>query len=144
MAEGYELEALHYLMKPVSREKLFALLDRAEAAVSRNARAVLLPTAEGTTRLLLRDIRYAEALGHTAAVYTPEALETRLSLSALEKLLGEDFVLCHRSYLASLRWIRQISRDTLLLDGGVTLPLARNRVKPVSLAFIRCWQEDTP
>lgn len=29
IAEGYEVAALHYLMKPVNREKLFSVLDRA-------------------------------------------------------------------------------------------------------------------
>lgn len=29
IAEGYDVAALHYLVKPVSREKLFAVLDRA-------------------------------------------------------------------------------------------------------------------
>lgn len=28
MAQGYEVSALHYLLKPVNREKLFAVLDR--------------------------------------------------------------------------------------------------------------------
>ena len=33
VAEGYEVAALHYLMKPVREDKLFAVLDRAAAAV---------------------------------------------------------------------------------------------------------------
>lgn len=43
MAQGYEVSALHYLMKPVSPEKLFALLDRAKRALARKKRAILLP-----------------------------------------------------------------------------------------------------
>lgn len=38
IAEGYDVAALHYLVKPVSREKLFAVLDRAWEKHRRNAR----------------------------------------------------------------------------------------------------------
>ena len=40
IAEGYDVAALHYLVKPVSREKLFAVLDRAWEKHRRNARCL--------------------------------------------------------------------------------------------------------
>ena len=36
MAEGYEVSALHYLMKPVAKEKLFAVLDKAAVNLGKN------------------------------------------------------------------------------------------------------------
>ena len=40
IAEGYEVAALHYLMKPVSREKFFSVLDRAAAQLQQNQRCL--------------------------------------------------------------------------------------------------------
>ena len=42
IAQGYDVAALHYLMKPVDREKLFAVLDRAAVKLGKNERALLL------------------------------------------------------------------------------------------------------
>ena len=36
IAEGYDVAALHYLMKPVREDKLFSVLDRAAEKLSRN------------------------------------------------------------------------------------------------------------
>ena len=44
IAEGYEVEALHYLMKPVKEEKLFQVLDRAVVKLLRNERMLDLET----------------------------------------------------------------------------------------------------
>lgn len=46
IAEGYEVSALHYLMKPVREDKLFAVLDRAAAVLQKTERFVLLPGGE--------------------------------------------------------------------------------------------------
>ena len=43
ISDGYEVSALHYLMKPVKQDKLFAVLDRAVAAMRKTERVILLP-----------------------------------------------------------------------------------------------------
>ena len=43
MAQGYDVAALHYLMKPVREEQLFAVLDRAAGALQKRERFLLLP-----------------------------------------------------------------------------------------------------
>ena len=51
IAQGYDVSALHYLMKPVSHEKLGQVLDRAAAALCKQVRTVLLPVeTTGPTR----------------------------------------------------------------------------------------------
>lgn len=58
IAEGYEVEALHYLMKPVNPEKLFAVLDRAWEKYRRNARCLNLELSGEMVRLPLYEVRY--------------------------------------------------------------------------------------
>lgn len=42
IAQGYDVSALHYLLKPVSREKLFAVLDRAAQRLESAQRTLVL------------------------------------------------------------------------------------------------------
>ncbi len=73
MAEGYDVSALHYLMKPVKTGKLEEVLSRA-AELSRQERPFLLAIAERETiRIFFDDIYYAESQGHYMLVYTREA-----------------------------------------------------------------------
>ena len=58
--EGYDVDAVSYLLKPVGKEKLFTCLDRARGRMGKAEPAVLLDTAEGLVRVKLMEICYVE------------------------------------------------------------------------------------
>lgn len=137
IAEGYEVSALHYLMKPVRRDKLFAVLDRGAAAMGKAERAVLLPVGGETLRLPVSRVQYVEAFSHTTAIVTGDgAFQVKMPISEVEKLLGEGFVRCHRSYLVGLKHISRLSKTEVILDNGKALPLSRSAAPLVHKAFI--------
>ena len=144
IAEGYEVSALHYLMKPVDRDKLFSVLDRAAANLGKAERWILLPSGDGQTRVRLDRILYAEAFGHDLTVHTEDGdFAFRKTIGAWEAELGLEagFVRCHRSVLVNLRFVSKITRTDVVLDNGTVLPLARNAAQAVNLAFIRYYRE---
>lgn len=142
-AEGYEVSALHYLRKPVAKEKLFEVLDRAVSRLNREEKQLLLTVQGETRRIPVRDILYCESFGHVSSLVTEkETLELRMSLSELEEKLREECVRCHRCYLAGIRHISRITRTELVLDGGKALPLSRRLYQQVNQAFIRYFQRD--
>ena len=144
IAEGYEVSALHYLMKPVDRDKLFSVLDRAAANLGKAERWILLPSGDGQTRIRLDRILYAEAFGHDLTVHTEDGdFAFRKTIGAWEAELGPEagFVRCHRSVLVNLRFVSKITKIDVILDDGTALPLARNAAQAVNLAFIRYYRE---
>ena len=137
ISEGYEVSALHYLMKPMKQDKLFAVLDRAVAAIQKTERVVLLPVAGEMLRLPVGQIEYVEAFSHAVAVTTEaDTIQVKMPISEIEKLLGEGFVRCHRSYLVGLKHIARLSRTEVILDSGKALPLSRSAAAFVHKAFI--------
>ena len=137
ISEGYEVSALHYLMKPVKQDKLFAVLDRAVAAIQKTERVVLLPVDGEMLRLPVGQIEYVEAFSHAVAVTTEaDTIQVKMPISEIEKLLGEGFVRCHRSYLVGLKHIARLSRTEVILDSGKALPLSRSAAAFVHKAFI--------
>ncbi len=137
MAQGYEVSALHYLMKPVDRDKLFAVLDRAAAAVEKSERAILLSVGGELLRLPAGQVQYVEVFSHTLAIVTDTStIQAKLPISELEKLLGEGFVRCHRSYLVGLKHIARLSKTEVTLDNGKVLPLSRSAAPTVHKAFV--------
>jgi len=143
ISEGYEVSALHYLMKPVKQEKLFTVMDRAVVAMHKAESSILLPVNGETLRLPIGTVQYVEAFAHTVSVVTSEEMiQVKISISEMEKMLGDHFVRCHRSYLVGLKYISRISKTEVILDTGKILPLSRNAAPIVHKAFVSYYTGD--
>ena len=137
ISEGYDVSALHYLMKPVKQDKLFAVLDRAAAAMQKTERVIMLPVGGEMLRLPISQVQYAEAFSHTVAIITgTDTIQVKMPISEVEKLLGDGFIRCHRSYLVGLKHIARLSKTEVILDNGKALPLSRSAAPLVHKAFI--------
>ncbi len=138
MAEGYEVAALQYLLKPVRQEKLFACLDRA-LRTAKERPPLLVPCGEEVIRLRQEEILALEAFAHTVQIAaTTGTWTTAGGIGRWEGQLDADaFVRPHRSYLVGLRHVRRIGREDLTLDDGRTIPVSRRRWDAVNRAFIR-------
>ncbi|MCM1102923.1 MAG: LytTR family DNA-binding domain-containing protein [Clostridium sp.] len=142
LKEGYEVQALHYLLKPISEEKVFECMDRICAKVSvRELFAVR--TQDGVTRLDLKEVNYCEADRHDTRFVMTDRSEIRVmeNISGLwAELSGKNFVKCHRSYLCNLENVRQIVRDHILFDNGDTVPVSRRMYPDVNRLFIALYR----
>lgn len=137
LSEGYDVEALHYLLKPVNEDKLFAVLDKfAERNV--NPYRTVLPCGGETVRLSCESIVYIEARGRKTAVFLSDGktLDCDLGFGKFAETELCGFVRCHRSYLVNLRYARSIGRTDILLEGGASVPLSRRLRGEVNASFI--------
>ena len=93
-------------------------------------------------RIKRKDILYVETMGRGTRFHTPEGtFESRESLSIWEQRLDAAlFVECHKGILVHVRRIVSMEKDTILLESGETLPLARRRVETVKAVW-RSFQE---
>ena len=88
-------------------------------------------------RLPISQVQYVEAFSHTVAIVTgTDTLQVKMPISEVEKLLGEGFSRCHRSYLVGLKHVARLSKTEVILDNGKTLPLSRSAAPLVHKAFI--------
>ena len=142
IAEGYEVAALHYLMKPVNAQKLGEVLDRAVAALARQPRTVLLPVGRESIRVKADDIIYAESQAHYMIIRTArDEYKCRMTISELTELLGDGFARCHRSFLVGLRHVNRITKTDVYISGGACLPLGKGMYDGLNLALIRYLRE---
>lgn len=138
MSEGYEVSALHYLLKPVDEAKVFEVLDRAANRLESSPRMIAFRKGSGYLRIPADDIYYAEAFSHTVALYTKDGHESfNMRISDMEELLGEGFFRCHRSYIVSMEHVRRVTRATMILDIGKEIPLSRSLYDAANRAFIK-------
>ena len=136
-AEGYDVDALHYLLKPVAMEKLFGVLSRAAAKLAEEPPAIVISWGGEAVKLYENEILYAESFLHDLVIHTTgREYRIRENISAFEQRLSEDFFRTHRSYLVNLKKIRRIDRTGVTLEGGSTVPVARGKYDGVNRAFI--------
>ena len=137
VGEGYEVDALHYLIKPISAEKLTQVLTKAAEKLSVEPPSVVISCEGETVKLHEPDILYVEAFLHYISIHTAKR-EYRIkeSISSFAERLTDDFFRIHRSYLVSLKAVTRISRTEVTLEGGTLLPLARGKYDAVNRAFI--------
>ena len=137
IAEGYDVSALHYLMKPVKEDKLFEVLNKAAERLKKTEQFLLVQTSETTVKIPFDDILYIESFAHYIVIQTKTAsIETRANIGEIEKTVGDRFVRCHRSYIVGLNHISRITKTDVILDNGKTIPLSRRLYTEVNLAFI--------
>lgn len=142
IADGYDVSALHYLIKPVKQDKMFEVLDKAVKRLDKIEQTLLVQTSGAMERVLLADILYIEAFAHYVMIQTKTiSLETRANISEMEKYVGTAFIRCHRSYVVGLRHISRITKTNVVLDNGKVIPLSRRLYTDINLAFIAYHKE---
>lgn len=141
ISEGYDVEALHYLLKPVSKEKLFAVLDKYVEKRSVKADELLIETADGATHISVDRITYIEAFGRKTALHLSDdtIIDCTMSISKFSAMQVNGFVSSHRSYIVNLRYVRTIGKTALILDNGEEIPLSRRLYSDVNRRFIEFY-----
>lgn len=141
IAEGYELSALHYLVKPVSRDKLYAIMNRVMQNSNKSEAYLLLTVDQSVMRVPINSIMFAEAFAHYIVITTKNGTyQVRENISSLVEKLRDDFIRPHRSYLVNLRYIYRISKTEMILDDKSVIPLSRYNYQKVNQAFIQYYR----
>lgn len=143
ISEGYDVEALHYLLKPLDGEKLCGVLDKYLSRQTVKEEEVLVKNRDVSTHIPVNQIVYIEAFGRSTQFILSDgsALACDRGIGQFEHLKG--FLHCHRSYLVNLRYVRSIGKQTVLLDTGGELPLSRRLYREVNREFISYYQEES-
>ena len=136
IADGYEVEALHYLMKPVDEDKLFSVLDRAADKLCRNEQVLTLELSGETVRLPVYQIRYAEVQGNYVTVHAKSDYTAKMTLSELETRLDDSFFRLGRSALVNLGYVARVTKTAVTLNDGSVLPLPRGAYDRINRAII--------
>ena len=137
IAEGYNVSALNYLMKPVTKDKLFEVLDKAEKNVIKQQKSILLDAGTTMLRIPIDKIEYIEARNHDLEIHSVNELyKIKIPLYEMKNKLTDEFIYCHRSYIVNINFIKKITKTDVILDSGQILPLSRRMYTDVNKALI--------
>ncbi len=124
--ESYELNALDYLLKPVTFERFLMAINKAAAAFSsRNTSgpdedaAVLIKSGPQTHRVKVSEILYLEKNGNYITVHLKDGnILIRENMGDIFDLVpAADFIRVHKSYVVGIRHISLIEVHQLIVNG---------------------------
>ena len=135
--KGYEVDALDFILKPVSMASIEYVMDKAMKRLDEGGRSLFsLKAAGGTVSLSANDIVYVEVFDHNLVYHTTRGEYTvrgRLS-DVSEKLSPDRFVMCNRSFIVNLRHVSNVTADYLLI-GDTRIPVSKSHRKELMKRF---------
>ena len=131
--EGYELNALDYLLKPISYDRFvkainkFLSLESVNSGEPDKAKYIYLNVNKKVHKILIHEIVYVESIKDYLTVHTLSGnIVAKHTISAFEFMLPEnEFMRIHRSYIVSIGKIKGFNAHNIDI-GGKELPIGPN------------------
>lgn len=140
--QGYEIEALRYLLKPVSKKELYACLDRAKELMTlRGEETYVIPSEGQSVRLLYNEIYDFEIRSHYIIARTIKGIFSfKKKIEDLEQELpAGQFFRCHRSFIVNMHFVNTVSKMEAVLDDGTRIPVSKSRWNALNDAFLKYY-----
>ena len=139
---AYRVDAMQYLLLPVTQQELSALLDR--ATEPEYGPAMTVNTAQGLRVLAYACIEYLECTHHVVHFHLTSgedvaSLSLRVPFSAVADPLLADgrFLQPHRSYVVNLKCVSLFAPGELRMESGARIPVPRGREAAVREALTK-------
>jgi two-component system response regulator LytT len=142
--EGYEVNALGYLLKPINYARLSSVLKKTLNLLLQEAKGLLVKTSSGLKKVYPDELMYIEISGHLIEIHTKNGvLETWGSLKELEKKLPEGrFARPNSNTMVNLSFVKGFEGDDLVLSEGSRLPISRRKKKEF-IDFFRAYNNQS-
>ena len=129
--KGYAVDALDYVLKPISYHAFTQRIQRALVRMQRRTRRYIrIDSQEGSQKLDLSRIYYVEVQGRSLAYHTADGIfETQGTMKETQEKLGEkDFFRCNKGILVNLEQVVGMRGDNALV-GSEEVQVSRSKKK---------------
>ena len=138
--EGFQVRALHYLVKPFSEEELSGLLTEMLAKLPRPEPVLTVKVSGSDVRLRYRDMVSAEHFAHMINIHTTagKTLATRQPFKTFTEPLKEDsrFFICSRGVIVNLEHATDFEDAAFHMDDGSRIYVNQELLKNARQAFM--------
>ena len=135
---GYEVDALDFMVKPVSYFQFAMKMEKAIRIIRQKIdQQISITVDRGIKVFSASQLTYIEIINHDLIYHSLTGLyRSRGSLSALEeKLSVNHFIRINVCYLVNMRYISELTSNSVILSTGDELFISRARKKAVLLAL---------
>lgn len=137
-AEGYTVNALRYLMKPVSDEKLREALSVYNKHIQ-NDQTIELTGMHVPMFVKTSEIMYIESLGRSTLVRLGNrSVNSTKSLEVfMNEIHNDSFFRTSRQFIVNMKYITRKEKDHLVMDNGELVIVSRRRLSDFNNRYMR-------
>lgn len=134
--EGFQVDALDYILKPISyavflkaankAKTWFELNHKQEEIIKTTPNCIFVKSEYKLMRILLSEIKYIESSNEYIQIHliNDEPITTLIRLKVIEEQLPKDkFMRVHRSFIVNLDRVKVIERNRIIFDHNVFIPV---------------------
>lgn len=145
--ESYSVKAINYVLKPISKEKLFFTFDEMleHIRAEENDAAVIVKSNEGIQRIRIANLVFAEVIGRNVLYHTLPGKVIECAepfAAACDSLLKHGrFVKTHRSYIVNMQYIDTIENNQVRLQTLTSVPIAQGKAREIRQQYLAYQME---
>ena len=139
--EGFRLDAIDYLLKPIAFDSFLKAANKLKLIFGIKNPAMPAPEPVDTVandclyvksdykllRVTISSIKYIEGMSEDERIFVEESAKPIVSLLSMKKLEeslpADAFMRVHRSYLVNLNKVKEVSKMRIVYDGDVYVPI---------------------
>lgn len=117
--EGFEVNAMHYLIKPVEKGQLEKIINSHLDKINQESPYIPIVFENSVNKVYIKDILYIELQGKICYLHLyDKVLPSHLSIKEFSTLLPTtNFIHCHHSFIANLDYVEDIDTDFIMKNG---------------------------
>lgn len=136
--DGFEVAATHYLIKPITYERVEQALNRCKQVLAFDAQYIELPFGKDFIKINLRDILYVEAV-RNGVIITTELEEFKIHMpiaKICDIITDKRFLRSHRGFIVNMQQIIATKDSEFLLKNGCAVPIRQSGRKEIKSAYM--------
>lgn len=147
--ESYSVKAVNYVLKPLTKEKLFAALDEVVDQINdKKEEAIIVKSKDGIQRILISNLVFAKVIGRHVFYHlrSGKVIECSDSFSCVSEnlLKHRSFVKPHRAFIVNMQYIDKIQNNNITLQTLSTIPIAQGKARKIKQQYLDYQTEEEP
>lgn len=140
--ESYSVKAINYVLKPISKEKLFITFDEVLEQIKavKDENAIVVKNKEGIQRILISNLVFAEVISRNVLYHlrSGKVIECAEPFSSTcDKLMNYGcFIKPHRSYIVNIQYVDTIEKHQITLQTLSSIPVSQGKVKEIKQQYL--------
>ncbi|MDF2654908.1 MAG: ypdB 1 [Bacillota bacterium] len=145
--ESYSVKAINYVLKPISKDKLFFTLDemREQIKAEENSDAIIVKSTEGIQKILVSNLVFAEVIGRNVLYHllSGKVIECTDSFTSVcDNLIKYGhFIKTHRSYIVNMQYVDTIENHKVTLQTLASVPIAQGKARQIKQQYLNYQME---
>ncbi|RYD06077.1 LytTR family transcriptional regulator [Desulforamulus aquiferis] len=145
--ESYSVKAINYVLKPISKEKLFFTFDEMleQIKAEKNEDAVIVKSNEGIQKILISNLVFAEVIGRNVLYHlrSGKVIEcTEPFSSVCDNLVKYGcFIKTHRSFIVNMQYVDTIENHRVTLQTLSSVPVAQGKAREIKQHYLAYQME---